>query len=204
MTRYGRTAEEDLRIAAHEAGHAILGWYNGRSIVTVTIEPDISSDGTARNGHVVYGVPIDDDWNSDIFARIVEDVAGAAAEKIYPCISKPLKASDKKKAYLRTGALVVSDLAADLLVAAAEVDAGNILREHYPILDAMTSELLRCRTMDGQTALEFLDRCSCEMSALSAVDTSSAPGSDFRQHADSLEDASAAQLAPSSAASVGV
>lgn len=153
-----RTADEDLRIAAHEAGHAIAGWFNGRSIKLVTIEPKMSEDGRLLNGHVIYGAPLED-WNDDLFARIVENVAGAAAERLHSVTTKPLKCSDKSRAYESASALVVSDQAMEVLVAAAEIEAEHILREHYPTLVAVASELVRCRTMDGATAQAFVERC---------------------------------------------
>jgi hypothetical protein len=164
-----RTADEDLRIAAHEAGHAIVGWYNGRSIVTVTIEPDIGDNGKARNGHVTYGPPLDTYWNADLFARIVEDVARAVAERLHSYVRKPLRNSDKEKAYASAGALVTNCLATEILIASAEIEAEHILREHYPVLVAMAEELLRCRTMDGATALASIERFSREANGGSAM-----------------------------------
>ncbi|MET4798057.1 hypothetical protein [Bradyrhizobium sp. LB11.1] len=166
----GRTAEEDFRIAAHEAGHAIVGWYNGRSIIAISIEDKVFDDGEATKGHVLYGDPLDEDWNDDPFARMVEDVAGAVAERLHSYCPKTLRGSDREKSYRTAGFFATNDQALDLLVAAAEIEAEHVLRQYYPVLVAMASKLIRCRTVEGMAALELIEKCIVEMNSKSPVD----------------------------------
>ncbi|MGY4433974.1 ATP-dependent Zn protease [Bradyrhizobium sp. F1.13.1] len=164
-----RTYEEDFRIAVHEAGHAIVGWYNGRSLDKVTIEPETHDDGHATAGYVRYGPQRYKNWNSEQFSRLLEHVAGMAAEYLCSLDPKALRGSDRDKAYFRADDFVTNKDATELLIAAAEVEARHILLEHYPVLKAMALELIQCRTMDGATALAFIDRAYSDMTSACAA-----------------------------------
>jgi ATP-dependent Zn protease len=151
---HGRATAEDVRIAAHEAGHAIARWSNGISIEGITIEPD-DKDGRKINGRV-WGDTDDDDF--DFFARCVVLVAGCTAERVYLEESMGLRGSDRRKAHRAARNLCDSETAADLVVEAAKHEAEHLLREHERALDVLASTLLERRTMDGRSVVELIER----------------------------------------------
>jgi ATP-dependent Zn protease len=163
--RQFRPVNEELRVAAHEAGHAITRWAQSLPFTSVTIEGR-EIDGRTVNGRVTGDKDSvnDDDW----FDLIVVSVAGAAAELIYLGQSRGLKGSDKRKAHLFASGLASSDRAIDLLVRAATVEANSILNEHYLALDSLISALCQNRTMSGADVIALIEREATKLSPRSA------------------------------------
>jgi hypothetical protein len=158
LHRHGRSVSEDVRIAAHESGHAILRWTNGRSIGGITVEPD-EIDGRKINGRVWWDLSDCED-DSDYFGRCVEVVAGAVGEKLFLGESRGLRGSDKRKAYRCASALCESENAIQHLIRAAEAEAAHVLLEHDHVIEALVTELCEKRTMDGNAVTAVINRAA--------------------------------------------
>jgi ATP-dependent Zn protease len=159
LHRHGRSVAEDLRVAAHESGHAILRWVNGRSIGGITVDPR-EIDGRKINGRT-WGDPANcEDSDSYYFGRIVELVAGSVGEEVYLGEAKGLKGSDRRKAYRCASALCESEDAASLLIRAAKVEAAHVITEHRHVLEALVTGLCDSRTLSGGDVLGIIRRAA--------------------------------------------
>lgn len=152
----GRDLIEDLRIAAHEAAHAVARWFWGRSIYSVTIDPSTAADGRTTNGKV-SGDGVETDGDANYFQRCVELVAGSVGELVLLGETAGLRGSDRRKARFNASALADADEAIDHIIAAATAEAEHVLRQNFHCLSVLSEALLKKRTMSGSDVVALLD-----------------------------------------------
>ncbi len=155
MVPHGRSTFEDIRVSAHEAGHAILRWVNGLEIDGISVNPRVI-DGRKINGRV-WGDTGREENDSDYFCRVTVLVAGNVAEDTYLGESYGLRGSDKRKAYRYAGALCSTKAGIEHLIAAAEAEAAHVLRQYHHVFDALISALCEKREMDGKDVVALIE-----------------------------------------------
>ena len=74
--------------------------------------------------------------------------------------SKGLRRSDRRKAYSRAGALAESDVAIELLIRAAELEAERIVRDYRRVIDTVASIFCAARIIRGSQFLNIINRMS--------------------------------------------
>jgi hypothetical protein len=162
---HGRATAEDVRVAAHESGHALARWSTGSAIAGVTIDPSDAFDGKQINGRCWGDGTFDPENDRDYFNRIVELCAGSVAELVYQGETLGLRGSDRRKAYAMAQFLCDGPIAADLLIRAAQAEAEHLLRRYEHVLDVLATRLLDCRTMTGVETVSLIEREAAKLAS---------------------------------------
>lgn len=176
LASIGRTYEDDIRIAAHESGHALCARLLGNSVGGVTVNPDPvrRSEGMCWGiGHaeafatggcdasdvrdaLAAEMPQDGEDRSgvvDIFANAyahcIELMAGRAAERILLDDEPAPPADDLRQARELALLFCRSEKAVGSFVAHCEIAARDLLMPHGDVLIALSTVLRIKRTLTG-------------------------------------------------------
>ena len=134
-----RTADEDLRIAFHEAGHAVADFLLGFDLFTVTIIPD--GNGTEGEAHGEFG----DDDEEGYRNRLISALAGHASEVEF-CGKNPKEVlgaySDFEKAE-RLSAFLQEEIDEHI------EKARRFVLEHAKAIKRVADDLVKHRILDN-------------------------------------------------------
>ena len=170
-----RSPEMDRRIAIHEAGHTVVGRARGQLVGGTTIEPGenysgatwgINSDPSSffTSEEIIetcaalstlmpaFGEPRDDVAIELVqtHARVIELLAGTESERqLYPD-APPLDAPhDIAEARAHTGLICCSSAAVETFLVYARTEAGELIRLHRHLVQAVAHALIERRTLDA-------------------------------------------------------
>jgi hypothetical protein len=177
-----RPRRKKVKLAYHEAGHAVAAWICGIRVKRVTIVPDARS-----LGHVVHQfMPVcieTDSWDrEDWEAFMYEDreprgtpsleeakhnreteiiillAGGIAARRYNPRGREDYTSGDREDmhAFVRSY-VTVSAQKGEAYVDRLKARAAEILEEHWYLVKALAEELLGRRTLDGDETTKFLE-----------------------------------------------
>lgn len=178
MPRPGRSWEDDVRIAVHEAGHAVAARLLGQPLGRATIDPDPNGKygGLVWGPHhnVAYGrdddgddvpelcdklrhlMPLDGECRSDAadvylhaLNRCIELVAASTAERMLLEGEPVASASDVEHTIKYASLVCRSPEAAERFIRLCETMADDLLRPYGDVVIALSTVLRIKRTLDG-------------------------------------------------------
>ncbi|MBR0867490.1 zinc metalloprotease [Bradyrhizobium diazoefficiens] len=178
LAKIGRTEDEDERIAIHEAGHAVAARLLGKPIGGATISPDqngkygglvwgprhsvaFGNDDDAADvpelcGHLRDLMPQDGEVRGDaadtylhVLDRCIELSAASVAERMLLPGEPVPSVSDVEQAVALAALVCKSAEAVERFLAFCEQQARDLLRQHGPIIMALSIVLKIRRTLTG-------------------------------------------------------
>ncbi|WP_076858183.1 hypothetical protein [Bradyrhizobium mercantei] len=176
LASLGRTHDEDMRIAVHEAGHAVCARLLGHEVGGITVNPDVvrGSEGLCWGvGHAeafaegrgdVSDVqdalrsvmpqagedrqPVADVF-AGIYAQCIEFMAGRAAERMLLDGEPPVPIDDLRQARELTTLISASDEALDAFILHCDLTARDLLMPYGDVVMALSIVLRIKRTLNG-------------------------------------------------------
>jgi len=142
------------RNAVHEAGHAVVAWHFGVRFRHVTIVPEGDSLGHLR----VFRQKLEGLTDDQFKRKAAIDYAGGIAERIYaPRAYRHWHAAHD---FENTAQLVLRHFGsvrqADAYLRFVRIVTEDILKLRWPLVIALSSVLIRRRTMTGDEVFTFL------------------------------------------------
>jgi ATP-dependent Zn protease len=134
---------DDVDVAAHEAGHVICGWLLQLNPTSATI-----NGGDGYGGKTCFGRAMSKMTDCDrAFAQCVVRMAGVEAERLFGGPDDGGK-TDLAEARAFASSICRSEAAVDVLVKCARRTARTMLKAHLGPLIAITAALITERTLD--------------------------------------------------------
>ncbi|MBR0900984.1 hypothetical protein JQ616_39015 [Bradyrhizobium tropiciagri] len=185
LVSIGRTFDEDVRIAVHEAGHAVCARLLGHEVGGVTVSPDPvrGSEGLcwglghaeafaegradARDVRDALGSimpqagedrrPVADVFG-DVYANCIEFMAGRAAERMLLGGEPAAPVDDLRQARELAALICASDEAIETFIAHCDLTARDLLMTHGDLVMVLSIVLRIKRTLNGGEIDEFIWR----------------------------------------------
>lgn len=176
LASFGRTREQDVRIAVHEAGHAVCARLLGHEVGGVTVSPDLDRGyqglcwgvghteafaegrGDASKVRDVLDPmmpqagedrrPVGDVF-ANIYAKCVEFLAGRAAERMLLGGEPAVPADDLRQARELALLICSSEEAIETFIAHCDVAARDLLLPYGDVVIVLSTVLRVRRTLDG-------------------------------------------------------
>lgn len=176
LTALGRTREQDRRVSAHEAGHAVCARLLGHDVGGITVNPDTTRgyeglcwgvghaeafvEGRGDASHVRDVLaqqmpqagedrrPVADVF-ANVYAKCIEFLAGRAAERMVLDGEPAAPADDLRQARELALLICKSEEAIETFLAHCDVAARDLLMPYGDVVIALSVVLRMKRTLDG-------------------------------------------------------
>ena len=148
--------------AYHEAGHAVVAWRLGVAVRGVSIVPDEDTSGRCHHAALIRGKypELDDSLRAVVRMQkqVMVSLAGLIAQRIHSprSVRRYHAHTDHRAAVDVALHLTSSEEEASAFLKWLEIRTGNLLRAHWPMVDALSKELLARGSMRGKEVERLL------------------------------------------------